>query len=281
MDDFEFADAGAVVTGAGSGIGRSIALELARRGARVMVADINVESAERVAGEISEANGTAIARQLDVTDFDSVRAAADEAFDAFGEVRVLANNAGVTWRPFRALWDATASDIRWMMEVNYFGVVNGILAFLPRMRELPGRKHMVNTSSFATLSTTPGHAPYTAAKHAVDGISDVLRDELEDHQADFGVTVLYPGLIQTNIGVTSASVRQQQTDEDLAGSVTPYVQIRDFDHREHQQPKSPDAVGWQVAEAIIHNDPYCTTHPVNRGELQTRMDAWLAGYRGR
>ncbi|MFG2042992.1 SDR family NAD(P)-dependent oxidoreductase [Dactylosporangium sp. NPDC048998] len=278
MADLDFTDAGVVITGAGSGIGRSMALEFARQGARVLVADINGDAAQKVVDEIEAQGGTGRSRAVDVTDSDSVSALADEAFEYLGRVDVLCNNAGVTWRPFRAVWNATLADFRWMTEVNYFGVVHGVLAFLPRMRAQAGHKHIVNTSSLATLSTTPGHAPYTASKHAVDGLSDVLREELIDHGDDFGVTVLYPGLITTNIGETSKAVRRQQTDTDLSDAIA-YEQIRSFDYP-HNQPKPPDNVGKQVIEAIRRNDPYCITHPAPADQLEERKNLWIRGYRG-
>ncbi|MEV7864288.1 SDR family NAD(P)-dependent oxidoreductase [Streptomyces hirsutus] len=278
MADFDFTGAGTVITGAGSGIGRSIALEFGRLGAQVLVADINGEAAASVAEEIVATGGTARAQAVDVTDYESVEALADTAFSEFGRVDVLCNNAGVTWRPFRAVWNASVADFRWMTEVNYFGVVHGVFAFLSRMREQDGHKHMVNTSSLATLSTSPGHAPYTASKHAVDGLSDVLREELVDHGDDFGITVLYPGLITTNIGETSTAVRRQQTDDDLTAAIA-YQQVRKFDFL-HNQPKGPENVGKQVVEAIRHNDPYCITHPAPADQLEERKNLWIRGYRG-
>ncbi|WP_054678586.1 SDR family NAD(P)-dependent oxidoreductase [Microbacterium sp. No. 7] len=274
----DFSAAAAVVTGAGSGIGRSIAHEFASLGTRVLVADIDDDSAQSVAEEIRAAGGDARARAVDVTDADSVEALADEAFEAFGRVDILCNNAGVTWRPFRSVWDASLADFRWMTEVNYFGVVHGVFAFLPRMRAQAGRKQIVNTSSLATLSTSPGHAPYTASKHAVDGLSDVLREELVDHGDDFGVTVLYPGLITTNIGETSKSVRAQETGDDLSDAIA-YTQVRTFDFP-HNRPKGPENVGKQVVEAIRRNDPYCLTHPAPESEIAQRAKLWTRAYRG-
>jgi short-subunit dehydrogenase len=139
---------------------------------------------------------------------------------------------------------------------------------------------MVNTSSFATLDHIPGHAPYTASKAAVDGISDILREELVDHGDDFGVTVLYPGLITTNIAETSAQVHERLTDSDMRDAEE-YVQRQErgtFDH-ESFVPKDPDVVGPQVMEAIRNNDPYCLTHPAPIEALRRRTERWAAGYR--
>lgn len=278
VTELNFNGASAVVTGAGNGIGRSIALELGRLGTQVLIADLDGDAATAVAEEIKAVGGKARSRKLDVTDYDAVEALADEAFSEFGRVDILHNNAGVTWRPFRAVWNATLADFRWMTEVNYFGVVNGIVAFLPRMREQEGRKQILNTSSMATISLTPGHALYTAAKHAVDGLSDTLREELIDQGDDFGVTVLYPGQITTGIGERSKEIREIETGEDQSQGIA-YVQVRDAVW-EHNAPKTPENVGKQVAEAIRHNDPYCLTHPAPVGFLDERNKLWAQGYRG-
>jgi NAD(P)-dependent dehydrogenase (short-subunit alcohol dehydrogenase family) len=274
----EFDGASAVITGAGNGIGRSIALELGSVGTQVLIADLDGDAADAVAKEITDAGGTARARKLDVTDYAAVEALADEAFSEFGRVDILHNNAGVTWRPFRAVWNATLADFRWMTEVNYFGVVNGIVAFLPRMRAQEGRKQILNTSSMATISQTPGHGLYTAAKHAVDGLSDTLREELIDQGDDFGVTVLYPGQITTGIGERSREIRKLETGEDQSHGIA-YVQVREAAWA-HNEPKTPENVGKQVVEAIRHNDPYCLTHTAPIDYLEDRNQLWVQGYRG-
>lgn len=278
VTELEFDGASAVITGAGNGIGRSIALELGRLGTQVLIADLDGDAAVGVADEITAAGGTARSRKVDVTDSAAIEALADEAFSEFGRVDILHNNAGVTWRPFRAVWNATPADFRWLMEVNYFGVVNGITAFLPRMRAQEGRKQILNTSSMATISLTPGHGLYSAAKHAVDGLSDTLREELIDHKDDFGVTVLYPGQITTGIGDRSREIRKLETGEDQSQGIA-YVQVRDAKWA-HNEPKEPTDVGKQVVEAIRHNDPYCLTHPAPIEYLDARNKLWLQGYRG-
>lgn len=281
MLDFEFVDACAVVSGGGSGIGRSMVLEFAQRGAQVIVADINGDSAVAVASEVANAGGTAVSFKVDVAEYDSVAALAEYAYDTFGKVDLLCNNAGVSWRPLRATWNARLSDFRWLTEVNYFGTVHGIMAFLPRMRAQSGRRHIVNTSSMVTMALTPGHAPYAASKAAVDGLSDTLRAELEDDGAECGLTVLYPGMVSTDLTETSRTLRAYSTGEDIAGAGDiAYVQKRNM-KQPYMEPKGPDHVGWQVAEAIVHNDPYCLTHPAFENYLRERTQSLVRGYRGR
>jgi NADP-dependent 3-hydroxy acid dehydrogenase YdfG len=150
----------AVITGAGGGIGRSMALAFASQGASIVVADIDGTAAEIVAGEIEMRGGTAVAAAADVVKVESVEALADRCFSTFAKVEVLCNNEGVAMRPFRAAWVASVADYKWMMDVNYFGVVHGILAFVPRMRQQTGHKHVVNTSSFAALDFAASNGAY-------------------------------------------------------------------------------------------------------------------------
>lgn len=269
-----FEDAVSVITGAGGGIGRSIAAALAHRGSTVVVTDIELEAAQETADLIAAESGTAIARRLDVADATAVTALADEIYAAHGHVDILVNNAGVTMRPFRAVWDASPADFEWMMRINYFGVVNGILAFVPRMRAQHTRAHIVNTSSMATLEEVPGHGMYTASKGALDGLSEVLRGEFADQGDDIGVSILYPGQVTTRIG-TSERLR---AEADRSANRTVVAYERRSPARAHNEPLAPEAVGEMVITAIERNAPYVLTHPAPVATLRRRLAGWEAGY---
>ncbi|MYI82517.1 MAG: SDR family NAD(P)-dependent oxidoreductase, partial [Chloroflexi bacterium] len=135
----------AVVTGGGSGIGEGIATACADAGMRVVIADIEADAAERVANALREGGAESIAVQTDVTDPDALDALADEAYAAFGAVHLLCNNAGVI--SVGEIASTTPADWQWLFGVNLFGVVHGIQAFVPRMREQGGEAHIVNTGS--------------------------------------------------------------------------------------------------------------------------------------
>jgi NAD(P)-dependent dehydrogenase (short-subunit alcohol dehydrogenase family) len=275
MESINLEGAVSFVTGAGGGMGESIARELAARGGLVVVADIEEEAADRVAQDILSHGRQAVAMQVDVADAHEVRTAADEVFARHGRLDVLVNNAGVSMRPPRAVWDASIADFAWMMNINYFGVVNGILSFLPRMRAQGTRGHIVNTSSFVTLDDVPGFGMYTASKAAVDGISEVLRAELQDQGDPIGVTVLYPGMVTTRIA-TSERLRDE-SDRSEARGVKPYQRVRPL--TVYEEAIEPALVGPMVIEAIERNTPYCLTHPAPVETLNRRLRDYAAGAR--
>jgi NAD(P)-dependent dehydrogenase (short-subunit alcohol dehydrogenase family) len=192
----EFNNKVAFVTGGGSGIGRGLALALAAEGAAVAVADIIADNAHAVAADITAAGGRAVAIAGDVCERRSVHQMKDAANQALGPVSLLFANAGVTC--FDQLTDLPDSEIDWVIEVNLFGVLHCLQAFLPDMIAAKSG-HVVATSSMAGLipGWVPRHVPYVAAKAGVIGMMLNLREDL----APFGVgcTVLCPGGVATNI----------------------------------------------------------------------------------
>ena len=178
----------AIVTGAGSGIGEAVSLELARRGARVVVADINGDGAKRVATAIAESGGQATASHVDVTQEQDVMRLVEETASAYGRLDYQFNNAGIAIGGDAR--DLTLDHWRRVLDVDLNGVLYGTLAAYPIMVR-QGFGHIVNTSSAAGLLPTPLSAPYCTAKYAVVGLSLSLRAE----GADLGVkvSVVCPG----------------------------------------------------------------------------------------
>jgi len=195
----------AVITGAGSGIGAALARACAAEGMRVVVVDVNEERAAAVAAELP--NGTAVARAVDVSDAASVQALADFAFVTYGAVHLLCNNAGIS--PTGRVWDFTDDEWQSLLGVNVRGVANGLRSFVPRMIA-QGEGHIVNTGSGASFVATPRLGPYCATKHAIVGLSEALRYELDG--TGIGVSVLVPAGVNTNIG--DSMVRPSATDPD-------------------------------------------------------------------
>lgn len=255
---------GAVVTGGGGGIGRSIAIALAQQGMDVVLADIELEQAERVRDEVRALGRRSIAVRTDVSKPEDVAALADASFEAFDDIAVLVNNAGVTWRPYRASWDASLEDFEWIMSVNFWGVLHGHRAFAPRMGRSSQPSHIVNTASRAVLQPIPGHAAYTASKAAVDGFSMAARAEYEAAGLDIGVTVLFPGPVRTDF---ASSERLRSADErpDARG-VVPWTSYTDGQSANTGAGASdaidPALVGPMVVDAIVRDLPYVLTHPL-------------------
>ncbi len=192
---FDFQDTSAVVTGAGSGIGRAIAIEMARRGARVLVTDVNDERAETVAGEITAEGGTARWQHLDVAAIDDFTAARDRCLDNFGRVDVVVNNVGtmVGGRPEQI----PAEEWGRLLDVNVLGVVRSNEVFLPVLME-QGHGHVVNTASTnGIIVYSYDRTPYAASKAAVMMLSQQLFVYLRPYGV--GVSCLCPAGVLTNI----------------------------------------------------------------------------------
>lgn len=188
-----------VITGAGSGIGRAVARAFAGQGARLHLVDIDGDKVEALRAEIAGQGGTVRAHRVDCSDAEAVLALAREIYAAEGRVDVLHNNAGVVaGGPVEKI---PLADWRWQTAVNYWGVVHGVHAFVPRMIEQGGGAHIVNTASMAGLVGFPFVAPYTATKFAVVGLSEALGMELGVH--GIRVTAVCPASVRT--GVFSAA----------------------------------------------------------------------------
>ena len=186
----------AVVTGGGNGIGKALCTYFAESGARVVIADIELEAANAVEAELNASGHQAIALQVDVSDEASVMTLRNAAVNAFGRVDILVNNAGVM-HPTKPLFTTTAADLEWVFSVNVGGVMNGIRSFVPLFMEQGTPAWILNTASEHSLGVPHrGGGLYTASKHAVLGLSDVLRNELPEH---IGVSVLCPGIVGTTL----------------------------------------------------------------------------------
>jgi NAD(P)-dependent dehydrogenase (short-subunit alcohol dehydrogenase family) len=254
----------AVVTGGGSGIGRGIVLALAEAGTHVVVADIDERAATAVAAEATALGPPAVGVLTDVTDLGSVEALAARAWDEFGAVHVLCNNAGVVLT--QRLDDTTPAEWEWIRSINLDGVMHGLQTFLPRWKDQAGRKHIVNTASMAGMTAGPNLGAYNATKFAVVAISETLASELADQ--DVGVSVLCPGGVRTNIMANGIAQRPEGgaalRQLELA---TALVRMAD-----------PDDVGRLVRRAIEEDEFYIFTHPEFAPAVQHRFGRILASF---
>jgi NAD(P)-dependent dehydrogenase (short-subunit alcohol dehydrogenase family) len=200
----------AVVTGAGSGIGRALALDLANRGARLAISDINLANVEETAKLCEKAGATAHAYELDVANRDAVLAHATEVVGEFGAVNLVVNNAGVGL--MANVLDMSWEDLDWLMGVNFWGVIHGTKAFLPHLIA-SGNGHLVNISSVFGFVGVPSQSAYNAAKFGVRGFTEALRQEMLIAGHPVGVSCVHPGGIKTNIARDARSALPETEEE--------------------------------------------------------------------
>jgi NAD(P)-dependent dehydrogenase (short-subunit alcohol dehydrogenase family) len=244
MDDLR--DRVAVITGAARGIGAAIGRALSSEGVHLVVADIDQEAAESTAGSIAQTGVRAIGLKCDVSDIESVRAVADAAWDEFGHVDIVVNNAGV-FPPSMPAIDIEERNAQWVLETNVLGVWRGCSVFGKRLVVQGTPAHIVNTGSENSVGLPHvGAALYTASKHAVLGFSDVLRHELPDF---IGVSVLCPGMVATEL--SQSGLRRPAR---FGGPFEPA--------RSGLQPgMDPDEIGHRTVAGIKRGDFYIFTHP--------------------
>ncbi len=185
----------AVVTGAGSGIGRELALNLAGRGARLALSDVNAEAAAATAAQCRTRGAVATSWRLDVAERTAMFAHADDVVAEFGTVDLVINNAGVSVNG--RVSELTDTDHRWIMGINYWGMVHGTQAFLPHLAASSGQ--LANVSSVFGLIAFPGQSAYNASKFAIRGFTEALRMELAADKVPVAVSLVHPGGIKTNI----------------------------------------------------------------------------------
>lgn len=187
----------AVITGAGGGIGGGMARAAAALGMSVVLADIDGPRIEALATDLAASGCSATAVPTDVTDYGSVEDLADVAFDEVGDVRVVANNAGV--EQVSLLWESPPAEWQRLISVNLTGVYHGVRAFVPRLISAGRPATILNTASIASFTTGPYQGMYQVSKRAVLALSETLAADLETVQAPIQVSVAFPGAVDTPI----------------------------------------------------------------------------------
>lgn len=265
----QLTDRTAVITGAASGIGLELARRAATEGMRLVLADIEFDKLEAAAAALHLPSERVLLRKTDVSQEAEIAALADAAFNRFGGVHLLCNNAGVALT--RVTWEHTSADWQWVLGVNLWSVIHGIHHFLPRMltQEAPG--HIVNTASAAGLLSTPGMSAYNVSKHGVVTLSETLYGELAAAQANVGVSVLCPAWVPTGIK-DSARARQDRfaSSDQVSAQSAAYTQR--MDQAVDAGKLSAADMASAVFEAVAQDRFYVIPHRRINQAIELRMN---------
>ena len=262
----------AVITGAASGIGLSLARRFGAEGMKLVLADIEPDALATAADALRGSGIDVVTQVTDVSKGDQVDELGRVALDAFGAVHLVCNNAGVGGGGL--INTLTTADWEWVLGVNLWGVIHGMRVFLPMLLE-QGEGHIVNTASVAGLFAAPFMGPYNASKFAVVAISETAYNELAMTGSQVGVSVLCPSWVKTRIHESARNRPDDLRNDDDDGATESLVAeaIEGF----ISGGLSPEAVADQVADAVAAKRFYILTHPDSKQMVRQRMDAILDG----
>jgi NAD(P)-dependent dehydrogenase (short-subunit alcohol dehydrogenase family) len=268
----DLAGKAAFVTGGASGIGLALGRAFAEAGMKVMLADIETEALQAAVKSLHNLGPDVRGVACDVTEPDSVERAAKASYEAFGNIHVVCNNAGVA--AGSGVDNISLEDWRWVLDVNLMGVVHGVRTFLPHIRAHGQGGHFVNTASMAGMVSAMGFSPYCASKFAVVSMSEGLATQLAP--LGIGVSVLCPGWVRTRIDNSGRNrlerygPRRTPDTASAAGQLAAYVAER------VKSGLDPADVAARVLAAIRENELYVFTHPEMRADAEERFAAILA-----
>lgn len=241
----------AVITGAASGIGLALAGRFAAAGTSLVLADVEDDPLQVAVSELADSGAEVLAVRTDVSVADDVEALAAAAYERYGAVHIICNNAGVVHRG--AAWEQSLEDWEWVLGVDLWGVIHGVRAFVPRMLEGGHVGHVVNTASVAGLVPFQDIASYDVAKAGVVSLSESIYLDLASREAPIGISVLCPGLVNTRIFESERNRPRgmPENGESMAGSPSQH------------SPETIDAdeVAEQVLDAIREDRFWVLPHP--------------------
>ena len=268
-----FAGKTAIVTGAGSGMGKAFALRWGAEGMNVVIGDIQQDALNATAAELSAAGVPVVAVRTDVSKLADIEALADAAEERFGKIHLVNNNAGVEGYLDGPIWEATAKDWDWTLSVNLMSVIYGIRTFVPRMLAHGEEGHVVNTCSMTSVIAASNM--YGICKHAILAMTEVLAADLKAAGANVGATGLCPGIIATNLFHGSRNRPSALANEE--GMSTSGSELREHMHAALSRGMAPSQVAELLVTAVRENQLYLLTDHEWDTRVTARHEAILAG----
>ena len=265
----ELAGKTAFVTGGAGGIGLALGRAFAEAGMKVMLADIETEALSAAVKSLHNIGSDVRGVLCDVADPAGVDRAARESFEAFGNVHVVCNNAGVA--AAGGIDNISLDNWQWVLDVNLMGVLHGVRAFLSHIRAHGEGGHFVNTASMAGMQGGLGFSPYTASKFAVVGMSEGLSQQLKP--LGIGVSVLCPHFVRTRIGESGRNRPERYGETQTPDPASPIGQMLTLITASIAAGIDPAEVAARVLSAIREDELYVFTHPEMRGEMDARFAA--------
>ena len=266
----------AVVTGAGSGIGRGIAEHAAKAGMRLVLADINEEGLNETLTMVKSCGVEAISRVTDVSSLDEVENLASQTYETFQNCHLLFNNAGV-------LGPASLSEVNremfdWLININLGGCFNGIHAFLPRMKSSGEESHIIATCSTSGFIAYPMLSLYSASKFGIRGLMTSLRSELAMSNSNVGVSIVCPGEVTTNI-VNSTFQPSEPAENKPVAETDPMAMLEvAAEDAQNTYPISPSEAAQGIFAGIENKEFYIFTHKGYKRQLEDISSEYLEAF---
>ena len=260
----------AVVTGAASGIGKAMAQQLAAEGMQLLLADIEPAPLQSLSEELTAAGTHVVSERVDVSKPQDLERLASRAYAEFGAVHLLCNNAGIM-PPGAPVWKEPLGTYRWTLDVNFYGVLHGVQAFVPRMLQANHEAHIVNTASLAGLTTRPLFSAYNVSKHAVVALSECLYAELLLTTEKIHVSVLCPAFARTRLA-ESVRNKPEGVEADPAASFG----FQDVLKQVVEEGTPPEEIANAMIKAVRENQFWILTHPQLDGGIRDRFESMLA-----